>query len=167
LPGTFAGTPEYASPEQFAGIGVTARSDLYSLGVTLWAMLSGRAPFHGSVAELMQQHQHTPLPLEQIKHLPQPFLVLFQILLEKDPARRFESSDALVQAIPTLRRALAVGAALNRSELVETPAEGAVHSRITYALGKLVRTATKSRTRLVLSLIVALLVQYFSDSYSR
>jgi TolB-like protein len=42
--------------------------------------------------------------------------------------------------------------------LVETPAEGAVHSRITYALGKLVRTATKSRTRLVLSLIVALLV---------
>jgi serine/threonine protein kinase len=42
--GAFAGTPEFASPEQFAGIGVDIRSDLYSLGVTLWEMLTGRAP---------------------------------------------------------------------------------------------------------------------------
>jgi serine/threonine protein kinase len=48
MPGAFAGTPEFASPEQFAGNGVDIRSDLYSLGVTLWEMLIGRAPFRGS-----------------------------------------------------------------------------------------------------------------------
>jgi len=41
IPGTFAGTPEFARPEQFAGVGVDIRSDLYSLGATLWKMLTG------------------------------------------------------------------------------------------------------------------------------
>jgi serine/threonine protein kinase len=46
-PGGFAGTPEFASPEQFGGLGVDIRSDLYSLGVTLWDMLAGQVPFRG------------------------------------------------------------------------------------------------------------------------
>ena len=61
-PGAFAGTPEFASPEQFAGVGVDIRSDLYSLGVTLWVMVTGQTPFRGSSAEVMYQHQHAPLP---------------------------------------------------------------------------------------------------------
>ncbi|MGA8476895.1 MAG: serine/threonine-protein kinase, partial [Chthoniobacterales bacterium] len=61
--GTFVGTPQYASPEQFAGIGADIRSDLYSLGITLWEMLSGKLPFQGSSAELMQQHRHAVLPM--------------------------------------------------------------------------------------------------------
>src|SRR5262249_40052096 len=47
-PGAFAGTPEFASPEQFAGVRVDIRSDLYSLGITLWEMLIGNAPFRGT-----------------------------------------------------------------------------------------------------------------------
>jgi len=50
-PGAFAGTPEFASPEQFAGVGVDIRSDLYSLGVALWEMVTGHAVFRGSPAE--------------------------------------------------------------------------------------------------------------------
>jgi serine/threonine protein kinase len=86
-PGTFAGTPEFASPEQIAGVGVDIRSDLYSLGVTLWVMVTGQTPFRGVSAEVMYQHQHAPLPLERLKDVPQPVVVF----LEKDPGRRFQN----------------------------------------------------------------------------
>src|SRR5580693_6755673 len=56
-PGAFVGTPEFASPEQFAGVSVDIRSDLYSLGVTLWVMVTGQTPFRGPSAEVMYQHQ--------------------------------------------------------------------------------------------------------------
>jgi serine/threonine protein kinase len=88
MPGAFAGTPEFASPEQFAGVAVDIRSDLYSLGVTLWEMLIGRTPFQGSSVEVMYQHQHAPLPVEQLNGVPQPLVVLLQVLLAKDPVRR-------------------------------------------------------------------------------
>jgi serine/threonine protein kinase len=67
MPGGFAETPESASPEQFAALGVDIRSDLYSLGVTPWVMLTGRPPFRGTPAELIYQHQHGALLFEQMK----------------------------------------------------------------------------------------------------
>ena len=70
-PGAFAGTPEFASPEQFAGVGADIRSDLYSLGVTLWNMLAGQTPFRGSSADLMHQHLHATLPMGQLDLVPQ------------------------------------------------------------------------------------------------
>jgi len=83
-PGAFAGTPEFASPEQFAGVPVDIRSDLYSLGVTLWQMVTGKTPFRGTPGEVMSQHQRAPLPLEQLEAVPQPAVVLLEVLLEKD-----------------------------------------------------------------------------------
>ena len=103
MPGAFVGTPEFASPEQFAGVQVDIRSDLYSLGATLWKMLTGQTPFRGTSAEVMHQHQHAPLPLEQLKGVPQPLVVLLEKLLEKDPARRFQNPAELLKAMPTLR----------------------------------------------------------------
>jgi serine/threonine protein kinase len=104
--GGFAGTPEFASPEQFAGVGLDIRSDLYSLGVTLWQMLTGHPPFRGPPAEVMYQHQHAALPFAQLKGVPQPVTVLLQALLKKDPARRLQSPGELMKVIPTIKDAL-------------------------------------------------------------
>ena len=68
--GGFVGTPSFASPEQFNDTSVDVRSDLYSLGITLWEMLTGQTPFHGTPVEVMHQHQHAPLPLDLLEALP-------------------------------------------------------------------------------------------------
>src|SRR4029077_13956307 len=101
-PGGFVGTPEFASPEQFAGLALDTRSDLYSLGVTLWEMLTGRTPFRGTPGEVMYQHQHTPLPLEELEGVPQPLVLLLKTLLEKGPGRPFQIPADLLKVIPTI-----------------------------------------------------------------
>jgi serine/threonine protein kinase len=120
IPGTFAGTPEFASPEQFAGAGVDTRSDLYSLGLVLWVMLTGHVVFSGSPAEVMYKHQHASLPLEKLEVVPQPVIVLIEKLLEKDPARRFQTPDELLKAIPTVMSAIDAGRTVARHSLRKT-----------------------------------------------
>jgi len=120
-PGAFARTPEFASPEQFAGIGVDIRSDLYSLGVVLWVMVTGQTPFRGPSAEVMYQHQHAPLPVERLKDVPQPVVVLLEKLLEKDPVQRFRTPNELLKAIPTITGALDAGHRITRQSLEKMP----------------------------------------------
>ncbi|MBV9673811.1 MAG: protein kinase, partial [Verrucomicrobia bacterium] len=105
--GGFVGTPVYASPEQFIGSVADVRSDLYSLGVTLWMMLTGRPPFTGSAAEVMRQHQKARLPLQQLKGFPDSVIDVLEVLLEKEPARRFQSAAELLKVISTITIALA------------------------------------------------------------
>jgi serine/threonine protein kinase/Tfp pilus assembly protein PilF len=114
--GAFIGTPAYASPEQFAGIATDIRSDLYSLGVTLWEMLTGKLPFGGSAAELMYQHQHADPPTERLKGIPGPVTALLRVLLARDPNQRFQSPTQLQQALTKVKEA-------NGSELRLTTAE--------------------------------------------
>jgi serine/threonine protein kinase len=121
MPGGFAGTPEFASPEQFAGVGVDIRSDLDSLGGTLWEMLIGYPVFSGSPAEIMYQHQHAPLPIDQLGAVPQPIVALLEVLLEKDPARRFQSPTEVLNAMPMIAGALDAGRRITRRSLQKTP----------------------------------------------
>ena len=120
-PGAFAGTPEFASPEQFAGIGVDIRSDLYSLGVVFWEMVTGHVVFRGSPAEVMHQHQHAPLPLDRLDDVPQPVVVLLEALLDKDPVRRFQSPNELLKAMPTITGALDARRRITRQSLQKAP----------------------------------------------
>jgi hypothetical protein len=120
--GVFAGTPEFASPEQFAGIGADIRSDLYSLGITLWEMVTGKTPFRGTPGEVMYKHQHTPLPVEELEGVPQPLVVLLEALLEKDPGQRFQDPGELLKAIPTITERIEAGRRITRDGLHKMPA---------------------------------------------
>src|SRR5271157_2080865 len=126
MPGIFAGTPEFASPEQFAGVGVDIRSDLYSLGVTLWKMLTGQTPFRGSCVEVMYQHQHAPLPVEQLKDTAQPVVVLLEVLLAKDPVRRFQTPAEVLKVMPMVRDAIDAGRRLMKTIRVFVSSTGDV-----------------------------------------
>ena len=121
MPGGFVGTPDFASPEQFAGVQVDIRSDLYSLGATLWKMLTGQTPFRGTSAELMYQHLHAPLAVGELDQVPQPVVVLLEVLLEKDPGRRFQNPAELLKAMPTITGAIDARRRITRQSLQKTP----------------------------------------------
>jgi hypothetical protein len=166
-PGAFAGTPAFASPEQFAGLGADIRSDLYSLGVTLWEMLAGEVPFRGSPSELMHEHQHAPLPLEQLKGLPQPVVVLLEVMLEKDPAQRFQSPTQLLKAIPLVTAAINAGRSVTPQDLRAISGEGAFQKSGEFSVpvrrrqgyvGQVKALFTKSRVRLFAWLVSGLLI---------
>jgi len=122
IPGGFTGTPAFASPEQFVGVGVDIRSDLYSLGAVLWEMVTGHVVFRGSPAEVIYQHQHAPLPLDLLQAIPQPAVLLLEVLLEKDPGRRFQTPAELLKAIPAITGAIDARRRITRQSLQRTPA---------------------------------------------
>jgi len=128
IAGSFIGTPTYASPEQFAGLGTDIRSDLYSLGVTLWEMLSGKPPFQGSAAELMDQHQRAALPLVKLRNVAEPIITLLQVLLEKDPGQRFQSPGEVQKALSKVREAIASKSPLSPEELQSAVVQVTVQS---------------------------------------
>jgi serine/threonine-protein kinase PpkA len=99
--GWAVGTPEYMSPEQSTGGDVSPASDLYSLGVVLFEMLSGRKPFTGPDAlAVAMQHLNNPvpdLPPEQARFQP-----VINRLLAKLPADRYASAEALIDDLGEL-----------------------------------------------------------------
>jgi TolB-like protein/Tfp pilus assembly protein PilF len=89
--GEFVGTPNFASPEQFASSPVDVRSDIYSLGATLWFALTGKTPFAGrSVEEIRRAQKSDALPTEQLKaaRVPSRLRSLLKSMLALEPAVR-------------------------------------------------------------------------------
>jgi serine/threonine protein kinase/Flp pilus assembly protein TadD len=108
--GAFVGTPAFASPEQFAGNPVDARSDIYALGVTLWFAMTGRLPFEGeTIEEIRQQQAQQELPLDQLDSaaVPAEVVDLLRSCLAVDRAKRFPSAGELLQALESCRAAAA------------------------------------------------------------
>ena len=97
------------------------RSDLYSLGITLWEMVTGKTPFRGTPGEVMHQHLLAPLPLDELENVPQPLVVLLEALLEKDPGRRFQNPGDLLKAIPTITPRIDAGRRITRKALRNMP----------------------------------------------
>jgi non-specific serine/threonine protein kinase len=89
--GGFVGTPAFASPEQFTDAPVGVRSDIYSLGATLWYLLTGHRPFEGATIEQIRASQRSrALPIEQLKaaHVPSRLISLLASMLALEPAAR-------------------------------------------------------------------------------
>jgi serine/threonine protein kinase/Tfp pilus assembly protein PilF len=100
----FIGTPAFASPEQFAGTGqmpIDTRSDVYSLGVTFWYLLTGRTPFVGRTMEEIRARHTSELPLEQLRvlHLPAQVIALVKSMLAPDPKARPQTARELLSAV--------------------------------------------------------------------
>ncbi|MDD5728011.1 MAG: serine/threonine-protein kinase [Victivallales bacterium] len=110
-----SGTPSYMSPEQFAGEELDCRTDIYSLGITLYQMLSGELPFSGdSFQEIAAQHfNETPMPLYR-RNIGVTLKVsnLVKKMMEKLPEDRFEDYDELLKALWNLRHITAPDSSL-------------------------------------------------------
>jgi serine/threonine protein kinase len=98
----FIGSPAFASPEQCDSKKLDIRSDIYSLGVTLWYLLSGKLPFTGSVAQIAVGHMSKPPPFDELTPVPVPLLGLLVRMLEKTPNNRFQGPAELQSAIERL-----------------------------------------------------------------
>jgi hypothetical protein len=109
-PGAVLGTPAYMAPEQARGEPVDARTDLFSLGVVLYRMTTGRAPFAGSTAMAVLTAlavHHPPAPAEHHSGVPKPLSDLIMRLLAKDRDGRPASAAEVAAAVRRIGRQLA------------------------------------------------------------
>lgn len=110
--GMTLGTPLYMSPEQAEGRPVDARSDLYSLGATVYHLVAGRPPFTGATSLVVAMaHIREPLiPLGAVRpELPAGCAAIVDRLLAKNPADRFQTPRDLLRSVAEIEKTLAAG----------------------------------------------------------
>jgi hypothetical protein len=99
--GTLIGTPTYMSPEQIRGVEVGPGSDIYSLGIVTYELITGRIPFDGDTATLGYKHVHEPPPRPSsiTPRAGGPIEAVLLRVLEKTPAERYPTAGAFAAAI--------------------------------------------------------------------
>ncbi|MCH2126479.1 MAG: serine/threonine protein kinase [Pirellulaceae bacterium] len=116
--GAVIGTADYMSPEQAEGKRITARSDLFSLGCVLYALLVGKSPFAAkTVPEVLHKLCYTKAPslLLDVPHVPEELEAIVQQLLNKDPADRIATALLAGNRIHAMEHALSVETRLENS----------------------------------------------------
>jgi len=97
--GAVLGTPLYMSPEQCRGDKLDARSDIYSIGVIAYQMLSGNTPFNGDFTEVMDAHRELPPPELEAKKVRRKLKKVILSTLAKDPDKRPQTAEALASEL--------------------------------------------------------------------
>jgi serine/threonine protein kinase/Tfp pilus assembly protein PilF len=154
----FIGTPAFASPEQFAGTGqspIDTRSDIYSLGVTLWYLLTGRTPFVGRTMEEIRSKQTRELPLEQLRslHLPGQVIALLKSMLAPARKDRPQTARELFSAVHSCYARFNPEARSRRRQLAMTGA-ALTFAIVAIALGTWLYQRTRSFTPIERSIAV-------------
>lgn len=124
--GNVVGTAEFMAPEQAAGKPVDSRADIYSLGLVMFAMLTGKPPFRaGHYTEVMRMQQTTPPPrlTTLLPELPQAIDTLIQKMLAKNPADRPASALALGRMMATMEAEIASGLGPRQAIVLDDPAD--------------------------------------------
>ncbi len=109
--GSIVGTAQYLSPEQAKGTAVDQRSDIYSLGIVLYELLTGRVPFTGDTpVEIAMKHiSETPVPPSQLRpDVPRDLDFVVMRALAKDPADRYQSAEEMEADLERVARGVAV-----------------------------------------------------------
>jgi serine/threonine-protein kinase len=137
--GSIMGTAQYLSPEQAQGHAVTARSDLYSIGIVLYELLTGKVPFEAEAAVTiaLKQVSEPPVPPSQINPAVTPELEAVVLrALAKDPADRFADADEFIAALEAAGSRIPSAAAIAAAEAAAAaalPAAAAVGAGATLA----------------------------------
>src|SRR5512135_165723 len=158
--GVGVGTPDYMSPEQAQGLPVDGRTDLYSLGATMYEMLTGRTPFDGDggMAILIKHITEPVKPPREINHkIPSAVQEVIMKALSKDPNQRFQTAESMVAAF-----ARAVGPIGGRAANVAVTISQAEARAQTEAANKLAVAATPKTSRPVLDRLLSAGRDYFS-----
>ncbi len=119
MPGIVMGTPRYMSPEQARGQEVDARTDIFSLGVVLYELVAGRAPFVGATASdvVAAILTHEPAPLGDYRpDAPRELERIVRKCLEKEREQRYSAAQELLVDLKQLKRALESGAPVTIAE---------------------------------------------------
>jgi eukaryotic-like serine/threonine-protein kinase len=129
--GSIVGTAQYLSPEQARGTEVDQRSDLYSLGIVLYELLTGQTPFDGDTpVEIAMKHlSATPRPPSQIRRdVPRDLDMVVMRALAKDPSARYQSADEMEADLERVLRGATLAAATTDSatQIMSAPVGGAV-----------------------------------------
>ena len=120
------GSVHYISPEQARGDRIDARSDIYSAGVVLYEMLTGRLPFEGdsAVSVAIQHLSSVPLaPRDIDPSIPEPLELICMKAMNSDPNKRYASADAMIEALEKFRRDPSVDMDYIRQELTAPAAD--------------------------------------------
>lgn len=121
--GSVLGTPDYISPEQAMGKDVDFRSDIYSLGITLYHMLAKRPPFDGTVSTIMRAHIREDLPtLKELNpDVPEGLVKAIKRMTAKSPSDRYNTCEEVFDDLEQVKLKAKAGAGIemDRAELVE------------------------------------------------